>query len=234
MIVFAGVHGLCYASTVNLETNPPINVESIQETTIETMTSPTPTATVTPTVTPKPTATVTPKPTATPTPEPTTLPTETSADTTSATNESESMEMAFEEEIDFFSEEEVVMMAQLIHAEAGGVYPLNRRAAVAWTVCNRINNGYSSYCTSIEGTIKEPGQFAWHKGCKYTDLDYRIAKDVLTRWSNEIITGKPDEGRILPSKYMFFWGDGSQNHFNDGKGNYWDYSVSYDPYADWE
>ena len=194
--------------------------------------SPTPTATVTPTATP--TTTPTPKPTVTPTPEPTTLPTESTADTQSTVDESEALSVAFEEEIDFFSEEEVVMMAQLIHSEAGGVYPLNRRAAVALTVCNRINNGYSSSCTSIAATIKEPGQFAWYKGCSYTDLDYRIAKDVLTRWANEIITGELDEGRILPSKYMFFWGDGSQNHFNDGKGNYWDYSVDYDPYADWE
>lgn len=144
-------------------------------------------------------------------------------------------EAAFQAQLsEYFTEDDIIMVAQLIHAEAGAVYPLNRRAAVAWTVCNRIDNGYSSSRTTISAVIKQPGQYAWYSGCSYSDLDYAIAEDVLTRWATEQITGEVNEGRVLPSEYMFFWGDGSQNHFNDGKGNYWDYSVEYDPYEDWE
>lgn len=143
-------------------------------------------------------------------------------------------EAAFQAQLsEYFTEDDIIMVAQLIHAEAGSVYPLNRRAAVAWTVCNRIDNGYSPSRTTISAVITQPGQYAWYSSCSYTDLDYEIAKDVLTRWATEQITGETNEGRVLPSEYMFFWGDGSQNHFNDGKGNYWDYSVDYDPYEDW-
>ena len=220
MLTFTVLHGAVFASTLHFEANPQ---DSIEEVTVETTTEPT--AAPTPTSTPSPT----------PTQMPITVLSQSIADTETNVDEEVVVEemSTFEELREYFSEDDIVMMAQLIHAEAGSVYPLNRRAAVAWTVLNRMDNGYSSSCTSIAGTIKEPGQFAWYSGCSYSDLDYQIAEDVLTRWATEQITGQPDEGRVLPSCYMFFWGDGSQNHFNDGKGNYWDYSVDYDPYEDW-
>lgn len=131
---------------------------------------------------------------------------------------------------DYFSEDDVVMMAQLIHAEAGGVFPYNRRAAVAWTVLNRLDNGHWGP-TTIRGIITQPDQYAWYEGCIYTEKDYEIARDVLERWATEKFSGEVDEGRILARNFESFYGDGNQNYFYDENGNYWDFNVSYDPYA---
>ena len=221
MIIFSVFHGVCYANSFNIEKET--NKESL-ETTVEATISPTPAVTATPT------------PALDTTPAESQITSSSEADTTPVVDEHplDSMMSLIEEEREYFTEDDIVMMAQLIHVEAGGVKPLYCRAAVAWTVLNRMDNGFSSACTTIEGTIKQPGQFAWYAGASYTDLDYEIAKDVLTRWAWEQITGETNEGRVLPSKYVYFWGDGYQNYFNDGTDSYWNFSVNYDPYEDWE
>jgi hypothetical protein len=134
---------------------------------------------------------------------------------------------------EYFSESDVVMLAQLIDIEAGAVWPLNRRAAVGWTVLNRLDNGRWGP-TTISGIITQPGQYAWYSGRGYSQMNYDIAMDVLERWADEKINGGvTDPGRVLPQNYENFYGDGSQNHFYDKDGSYWDYSVGYDPYEDW-
>ena len=221
MIIFSIFHGICYASSFDFEK---VTTKESLETVAEATVSPTPTITATPTPTPSTT------------PVESQITSNSEADTTPAVDEFalDSTMSLLEEQREYFTEDDIVMMAQLIHAEAGGVKPLYCRAAVAWTVLNRMDNGYSSACTSIAGTIKQPGQFAWYASCSYTDLDYQIAEDVLMRWAWEQITGETNEGRVLPSKYMYFWGDGYQNYFNDGVGSYWNFTVSYDPYEDWD
>lgn len=229
MLIFTTIQGATFVQTHQ------VNAESPMETIVEEEEKPINNAAASPT----------PMPTATPTPTPTGSERDFVSLEMSVAEEQQRLasaavlstieEAAIEAQLsEYFTEDEIIMAAKLIHAEAGSVYPLNRRAAVIWTVCNRIDNGYSSSRTTVSAVITQPGQFAYYSGCSYSDLDYAIAKDVLTRWATEQITGETNEGRILPSQYMFFWGDGSQNHFNDGKGNYWDYSVEYDPYEDWE
>ena len=132
----------------------------------------------------------------------------------------------------YFSESDIIMLAQLIDIEANSVYPLNRRAAVGWTVLNRLDNGRWGP-TSISGIITQPGQYAWYSGRAYSQTNYDIAKDVLTRWATEKIEGCPNFGRVLPPNFESFYGDGSQNHFYDVNGSYWDYSINYDPYENW-
>lgn len=132
----------------------------------------------------------------------------------------------------YFSESDIIMLAQLIDIEANSVYPLNRRAAVGWTVLNRLDNGRWGP-TTISGIIAQSGQYAWYSGRSYSELNYNIAHDVLTRWATEKIEGCPNFGRVLPPNYESFYGDGSQNHFYDVNGNYWDFSVEYDPYENW-
>lgn len=145
----------------------------------------------------------------------------------------ESEQQEFEEKVaTYFSESDIVMLAQLIDIEANSVYPLNRRAAVGWTVLNRLDNGRWGP-TTIAGIITQPGQYAWYSGRSYSQENYDIAKDVLTRWATEQIEGVPNFGRVLPPNYDCFYGDGSQNHFYDVNGGYWDFSVPYDPYENW-
>lgn len=130
-----------------------------------------------------------------------------------------------------FTEEDVIMMARTIDAEAGAVYPLSRRAAVGWTILNRLDNGRWGP-TTIAGIISQPGQFAYYANHGYSELNYQIALDVLTRWADEQITGEQNPGRVLDQEYEFFYGDGSQNHFYDWERHYWDYDVEYDPYGE--
>lgn len=133
---------------------------------------------------------------------------------------------------EYFDEDDVVMMAQLINVEAGAVYPLYRRAAVGWTVLNRLESGRWGP-TSISGIITQDDQYAWYAGASYSELDYEIARDVLTRWAEEQISGDEDPGRVLPKQYESFYGDGSQNYFYDQYGNYWNFEIEMDPYENW-
>lgn len=133
---------------------------------------------------------------------------------------------------EYFTEDDVIMMAQLIDIEAGSVFPLYRRAAVGWTVLNRLDNGRWGP-TTISGIISQDGQYAWYAGRSYSEINYEIARDVLTRWAEEKISGNEDPGRVLPIQYENFYGDGEQNHFYDASGNYWDYGIEMDPYEDW-
>ena len=154
------------------------------------------------------------------------LPDSTQEDATAVLSEYDAMNSGY------FTENDVVMMAQLIDIEAGAVYPLNRRAAVAWTVLNRLDGGRWGP-TTISGIITQPNQYAWYAGREYSDMNYRIARDVLTRWSSEKVFGNTDPGRVLPENFECFYGDGEQNHFYDVNYNYWSFYVEYDPYADW-
>lgn len=144
------------------------------------------------------------------------------------------MEAAAEREAQieaYFTEDDVVMMAQLIDIEAGAVYPLYRRAAVGWTVVNRVD-GNRWEPSTISGIITQPGQYAWYAGRSYSQENYNIARDVLTRWATEKVDGVTDPGRVLPENFDSFYGDGNQNYFYDAYGNYWDFSIEVDPYGD--
>lgn len=144
------------------------------------------------------------------------------------------MEAAAEREAQieaYFTEDDVVMMAQLIDIEAGAVYPLYRRAAVGWTVVNRVD-GNRWEPSTISGIITQPGQYAWYAGRSYSQENYNIARDVLTRWATEKVDGVTDPGRVLPENFDSFYGDGNQNYFYDAYGNYWDFGIEVDPYGD--
>ena len=146
----------------------------------------------------------------------------------------EEMEAAAEREAQieaYFTEDDVVMMAQLIDIEAGAVYPLYRRAAVGWTVVNRVD-GNRWEPSTISGIITQPGQYAWYAGRSYSQENYNIARDVLTRWATEKVDGVTDPGRVLPENFDSFYGDGNQNYFYDAYGNYWDFGIEVDPYGD--
>lgn len=144
------------------------------------------------------------------------------------------MEAAAEREAQieaYFTEDDVVMMAQLIDIEAGAVYPLYRRAAVGWTVVNRVD-GNRWEPSTISGIITQPGQYAWYAGRSYSQENYNIARDVLTRWATEKVDGVTDPGRVLSENFDSFYGDGNQNYFYDAYGNYWDFGIEVDPYGD--
>ena len=120
----------------------------------------------------------------------------------------------------------VDLMARTIYAEARGCSTMEQ-AAVAWCVLNRVDAGYGT----VEEVLTAPHQFAtWGGEVGQEQLD--IAADVLIRWEREK-AGEADVGRVLPSEYLWFTGNGSENLFRDAYegGVYWDWSLD-NPYKE--
>lgn len=121
-------------------------------------------------------------------------------------------------------ENEIIMISKVIYREAGGISDFSHRAAVAWCILNRVDS--EKYGNSIEEVITSPYQFAWIENTPVEEDNYNIAKDVVTRWIFEK-KGVEEVGRVLPSDYYFFIGDGQYNYFKQtiDSNYYWDWSY---------
>lgn len=127
--------------------------------------------------------------------------------------------------------EEVEMLAKTIWAEARGVPSTARQAAVAWCALNRLDAG--GHGDTLAEVLSKPYQFAYDPASPVTDEFLTLADDVLCRWYLEK-TGAQDVGRTLPEDYLFFEGDGLENHFRkeyEKTGDTWDWSLP-DPYGE--
>ena len=127
--------------------------------------------------------------------------------------------------------EEVEMLAKTIWAEARGVPSTARQAAVAWCALNRLDAG--TFGDTLAEVLSKPYQFAYDPASPVTDEFLTLADDVLCRWYLEK-TGAQDVGRTLPEDYLFFEGDGLENHFRkeyEKAGDTWDWSLP-DPYGE--
>lgn len=127
--------------------------------------------------------------------------------------------------------EEVEMLAKTIWAEARGVPSTARQAAVAWCALNRLDAG--TFGDTLAEVLSKPYQFAYDPASPVTDEFLALADDVLYRWYLER-NGVEDVGRTLPEDYLFFEGDGLENHFRkeyEKTGDTWDWSLP-DPYGE--
>lgn len=127
--------------------------------------------------------------------------------------------------------EEVEMLAKTIWAEARGVPSKARQAAVAWCALNRLDAG--GYGDTLAEVLSAPYQFAYSPDSPVTGEFLILAEDVLMRWGAEK-EGIQDVGRTLPADYLFFEGDGLENHFRkeyENTGETWDWSLP-DPYGE--
>lgn len=128
----------------------------------------------------------------------------------------------------FYTEDEVVMVAKVLYDECRGIPSDTEKACVVWTICNRVDAGYGE---TISQVVTAKGQFAYRRNAPVLDELYELAEDVLHRWNLER-NGEIDVGRVLPHDYYWYSGDGKHNYFrNDYQGyaEYWDYSL-YSPY----
>ena len=126
--------------------------------------------------------------------------------------------------------EEVEMLAKTIWAEARGVPSTARQAAVAWCALNRLDAG--TFGDTLAEVLSKPYQFAYDPASPVTDEFLALADDVLHRWYLEQ-NGVEGVGRTLPEDYLFFEGDGLENHFRkeyEKTGDTWDWSLP-DPYG---
>ena len=111
----------------------------------------------------------------------------------------------------YFSEDDVVAMAQMLWGEARGCALDNQQKAV-WCVLNRVDD--PRFPDTIQGVLSQPSQFhGYSPNFPVWDELREVALDVLTRWSLEK-QGVTVE-RELPPEYVFFTGDGVQNHFRE-------------------
>lgn len=119
--------------------------------------------------------------------------------------------------------EDATMLAKLIWGEARGV-GMTEQAAVVWCVLNRYDAGYA---TTIQGVITAKGQFTGYRSSNPVWTEhYELAMDVLFRWEREK-KGYEDVGRVLPSNYFYFRGNGLGNVFRTTykNGVIWDWSL---------
>ena len=127
-----------------------------------------------------------------------------------------------------YTQEQVEMIAKVMYHEARGIESDTEKACVAWVILNRVDAGFGT----IEEVITSPNQFAWYENAPVDNDLRKLAEDVLRRWCREH-NGELDVGRVLPSSYLYFYGDGQHNWFYEKFGEYyvWDYSLE-SPYED--
>ena len=111
----------------------------------------------------------------------------------------------------YFTEDDVAAMAKMLWGEARGCTRDNQIKCV-WVVLNRVDD--ERFPDTIQGVLEQPSQFhGYDPTYPVTDELYSVAFDVLTRWSYEK-QGIPVR-RELANTYLWFTGDGEQNHFRE-------------------
>lgn len=122
-------------------------------------------------------------------------------------------------------DKEAQYIAKVVWAEAR-VCSKTEQAAVIWCILNRVDSDISDMPDDIISVVTAPNQFAYRDSSPITDELYELSKDVISRWEREK-NGETNVGRVLPKEYLWFHGDGTNNHFRDAfkGGNRWDWSL---------
>lgn len=141
--------------------------------------------------------------------------TSTQVETSTASTETET--------IKYYSDQDARDIAKVLLRECGGVSSDTEKACVVWCILNRVDQSGNS----IYNILRSPNQFAFSETSEIRNDLLTIAYDVLERWNDEK-NGVTDVGRVLPSEYMWFHGNGKHNYFrNKFSGDYtvWNYSL---------
>lgn len=126
---------------------------------------------------------------------------------------------------------EVEALAKMLYGEARGITSDMEKAACVWCVLNRVDD--PRFPDTVLEVLEAPYQFAGYSA------DYPVlpelavlAADVLKRYHAEK-NGEENVGRVLPAEYLYFTGDGRNNHFTIGwkDAETWDWSLQ-NPYED--
>lgn len=120
------------------------------------------------------------------------------------------------------------LIAQTLYGEYRGE-DLLQQAGVVWCILNRCD----AWGASIREVVTAPGQFhGYSKSHPVLPELYDMAADVMYRWEREKL-GERNVGRVLPSDYLWFGGDGRVNHFRNKftGGTKWDWSMP-NPYEE--
>lgn len=131
------------------------------------------------------------------------------------------------QELKQWTAEEATALAKMLWGEARGISSDTEKAACIWCVLNRVDSGQGT----IIDVVTAPYQFVGYQESNPVDVDlYALCEDVLSRWYREK-DGETDVGRVLPSEYLFFTGDGQHNYFRNAYKNgmvwTWGYKTPY-------
>ena len=111
----------------------------------------------------------------------------------------------------YFTEADVIALAQMLYGEARGCTVDNQMKCV-WCVLNRVDD--TRFPDTIIGVLSQPSQFhGYSPDFPVWDELYAVALDVLTRWSME--KQGADVARELPDTYCWFTGFNGSNHFRE-------------------
>ena len=111
----------------------------------------------------------------------------------------------------YFTEADVIALAQMLYGEARGCTVDNQMKCV-WCVLNRVDD--PRFPDTIQGVLSQPSQFhGYSPNFPVWDELKEVARDVLTRWSLEK-QGVTVE-RELPDTYCWFTGFNGSNHFRE-------------------
>ena len=111
----------------------------------------------------------------------------------------------------YFTEADVIALAQMLYGEARGCTVDNQMKCV-WCVLNRVDD--ARFPDTIIGVVSQPSQFhGYSPNFPVWDELKEVARDVLTRWSLEK-QGVTVE-RELPHTYCWFTGFNGSNHFRE-------------------
>ncbi len=109
----------------------------------------------------------------------------------------------------YFTEADVIAMAQMLYGEARGCELTNQQQAV-WCVLNRVDD--ARFPDTIIGVLSQPHQFhGYSAGFPVWDNLCEIARDVMTRWSMEKQGAEVE--RELDADFVWFTGNGVENVF---------------------
>lgn len=126
---------------------------------------------------------------------------------------------------------EVEALAKMLYGEARGIASDMEKAACVWCVLNRVDD--PRFPDTVLEVLEAPYQFAGYSA-DYPVLPElaTLAADVLKRYHAEK-NGEENVGRVLPAEYLYFTGDGRNNHFTIGwkDTETWDWSLQ-NPYDD--
>ena len=111
----------------------------------------------------------------------------------------------------YFTEADVIALAQMLYGEARGCTVDNQMKCV-WCVLNRVDD--ARFPDTIQGVLSQPSQFhGYSPNFPVWDELKEVARDVLTRWSLEK-QGVTVE-REMPDTYCWFTGFNGSNHFRE-------------------
>lgn len=111
----------------------------------------------------------------------------------------------------YFTEADVIALAQMLYGEARGCTVDNQMKCV-WCVLNRVDD--ARFPDTIIGVVSQPSQFhGYSPNFPVWDELKEVARDVLTRWSLE--KQGVDVERELPDTYCWFTGFNGSNHFRE-------------------